>query len=62
MIYVGWLRACWQGRVAEVIEGLRAWQGRRGEPPKGEEVKENDPRRSVAEALSYLTNNQTRRD
>jgi hypothetical protein len=61
-VYVGWLRACWQGRVAEVIEELRIWQGRLGEPPKGEEVKDNDPRRLVAEAVSYLTNNRTRMD
>src|SRR5262249_53397734 len=59
-IYVGWLGACWQGRVGEVIEGLRVWQGRLGEPPEGEELEAKDPRRLVAEALSYLGNNQSR--
>jgi hypothetical protein len=61
-IYVGWLRACWQGRVKEAIEQLRAWQGRIGEPPEGEDLDEKDPRRLVAEALSYLVNNQSRMD
>src|SRR5438552_2104505 len=28
---LAWLRACWQGRVKEVIEELRTWQGRIGE-------------------------------
>jgi hypothetical protein len=61
-IYVGWLWACWQGRVKEVIEELRVWQGRVGEPPEGEELDAKDPRRLVAEALSYLENNQSRMD
>jgi hypothetical protein len=61
-IYVGWLRACWQGRVKEVVEGLRLWQGRIGEPPPGQELDAKDPRRLVAEALSYLQNNEGRMD
>lgn len=60
-VYVGWLGACWQGRVKEVVEELRVWQGKIGKPPKGvEELQTNDPRRLVAEALSYLENNQAR--
>jgi hypothetical protein len=58
-IYLGWLRACWQGRVAEVIAELQVWQARLGEPPE-EELEAKDPRRLVAEALSYLGNNQSR--
>jgi hypothetical protein len=61
-IYVSWLRACWQGRVREVIEELHIWQGRIGKPPEGEELDAKDPRRLVAEALSYLQNNQKRMD
>jgi hypothetical protein len=61
-IYVSWLRACWQGRVPEVIDELRVWQGRLGEPPKGAELDAKDPRRLVAEALSYLRNNQSHMD
>jgi hypothetical protein len=64
--YVGWLRACWQGHVAEVIEELGVWQARLkerlGEPPEGVELDAKDPRRLVAEALSYLRNNQSRMD
>ena len=61
-IYVAWLGACWQGRVKGVIEELRVWQGRIGVPPKGVELDVKDPRRLVAEALSYLENNQSRMD
>jgi hypothetical protein len=64
--YAGWLRACWQGRVAEVIEELLVWQARLkerpGEPPEGVEPGAKDPRRLVAEALSYLRNNRGRMD
>jgi hypothetical protein len=61
-LYLAWLRACWQGRVSEVIQELRVWQERLGKPPEDEELKEFDPRRLVAEALSYLGNNQKRMD
>jgi hypothetical protein len=61
-IYVGWLRSCWQGRVKEVIEALQDWQGKLGKPPEGAELDGKDPRRLVAEALSYLANNQARMD
>jgi len=60
--YEDWLRVCWQGRVAEVIEELKQWQGRLGEPPEGEKLEGRDPRVLVAEALSYLGNNATRMD
>jgi hypothetical protein len=58
--YVQWLRVCWQGRVAEVIGQLRDWQGRIGRPPPGEELAATDPRRVVAEALSYFGHNEGR--
>ena len=61
-LYLAWLRACWQGRVSEVIDELRVWQGRLGEPPEDEELSEFDPRLLVAAALSYLRNNQQRMD
>ena len=64
--YAGWLRACWGGRVAKVIQELRVWQtrleGRLVEPPESGELEAKDPRRLVAEALSYLKNNQSRMD
>ncbi len=61
-IYTRWLRSCWQGRVAEVLEELVVWQGRVGKPPPGVELEKKDPRRLVAEALSYLGNNRDRMD
>jgi hypothetical protein len=61
-IYERWLRACWQGRVGEVIEELKGIQDRVGVPPEDEELAKKDPRRAVAEALSYLGNNQSRMD
>lgn len=59
-LYLDWLRACWQGRVGAVLESLVSWQGQLGPPPPGEKLPENDPRRLVAEALTYLGNNQER--
>jgi hypothetical protein len=57
-LYLEWLRACWQGRVRDVIAALQVWQERLGEPPK-EIARDNpDPRRRVANALCYLKNNQ----
>lgn len=58
--YVVWLRACWQGRVADVVAELQTWQGRVGRPPPRAELPRTDPRRAVAEALSYLNNNASR--
>jgi hypothetical protein len=58
--YVVWLRACWQGRVEDVLAELRTWQGRVGLPPPKEELPRSDPRRALAEALSYLSNNAAR--
>src|SRR5262249_24795987 len=40
-----------------VVRELEAAQAAVGRPPPGEELAANDPRRLVAEALSYLGNN-----
>jgi hypothetical protein len=58
--YETWLRACWQGRVAEVIQELERAPAAVGRPPPGEELAATDPRRVLAEALSYLSNNAER--
>jgi hypothetical protein len=58
--YVAWLRGCWRGRVVEVLAELEQWQGRVGRPPPGETLPVTDPRRAVAEALSYLSHNAER--
>ena len=61
-LYEGWLRQCWQGRVAEVIAELTRYQQQVGRPPPGEELPASDVRRVVAEGLSYLSNNASRMD
>ncbi len=61
--YLGWMRACWQGRAAAVLAELDSWQERMGLPPPGEASsaeERRDPRRVVAEARSYLRNNAKR--
>jgi hypothetical protein len=61
-LYVRWLRSCWQGRVAEVVRHLEGYAERLGRPPPGEDLPATDPRRLLAEALSYLRNNAERMD
>src|SRR5262245_17427806 len=61
-LYTGWVRACWQGRVCEVVSALAVHQEAVGRPPPGEELAASDVRRVVAEALSYLGNNVGRMD
>lgn len=61
-LYLRWLRGCWQGRVAEVVQQLAGYQERLGRPPPEEDLPATDPRRLVAEALSYLRNNAERMD
>jgi len=61
--YLVWMRACWQGRVADVLVELDRWQERLGEPPvENEDSSEAscDPRRVVYQARTYLRNNQSR--
>ncbi len=63
--YLAGMRACWQGRVAEVLAELDGWQERLGPPPAGEAKtaeERRDPRRVVAETRSYLRNNSKRMD
>lgn len=63
--YLAWMRACWQGRVGEVLAELDQWQVRLGEPPPGEAQtaeERRDPRRVVAQTRSYLRNNRERMD
>jgi hypothetical protein len=61
-LYVGWLRACWQGRVAEVLAQLVAHQERLGPLREGGPPEENAAREQVRESLVYLGNNQKRMD
>jgi hypothetical protein len=61
-LYLRWLRSCWQGQVVAVVTQLERAQERVGRPPPGEELAATDPRRVVAESLSYLRNNTERMD
>jgi hypothetical protein len=60
--YVRWMTACWQGKVLQVLEELRAEQSRLherlGEPPK--KMKASDPREVLRRTINYLQNNATR--
>lgn len=58
--YVAWATAAWQGGVDEVVQELAGHAASLGPPPK--EADEDDPRRVLAETLSYLRNNAPRMD
>jgi hypothetical protein len=60
--YLGWARACWQGRVAAVLEELRAVLGTMAAPPAGSEVKPTDPYEILRVTIGYLANNEGRMD
>ncbi len=57
-IYCRWARAVWNGRVEDVLVELHARQQELGLPT--DEDSEQSPRRLVADALRYLTNQQSR--
>ena len=53
--------ACWQGRVSDFINELRAWQV--AHPmPSDEKLPDDDPRSIVQTTITYLENNQSRMD
>ena len=58
--YVTWATEVWQGRVVKVIDELTRHSQSLGLPPK--DAEEADPRRVLAETLTYLRNNQSRMD
>lgn len=60
--YLSWAKACWQGRVAEVLKDLSGHLGAMTSPPEGQEVKATDPAEVIRQTIGYLTNNQTRMD
>jgi hypothetical protein len=53
-VYVRWIGLVWEGRVAEVIEGLGRRQEELGMPT--DDDSEGSPRRVVADTLRYLEN------
>jgi hypothetical protein len=59
-LYEGWLRLAWAGQVGPLLRQLRARAAQRGAPPPG--AKEDDPRKVLAEAVGYVTNNRDKMD
>jgi hypothetical protein len=59
-LYERWLRLAWSGEVATLLTALRQAAQRAGEPP--EKAAEDDPRQLLADAVSYVSNNQERMD
>jgi len=60
-LYLRATTACWQGRVADVLEELRAWQAAHPTLPD-EKLPQDDPRSIVQSTVTYLKNNQPRMD
>ena len=60
--YLDWARACWQGRVAEVLKTLREHWETMTPPPEGQEVKSTDPYEVIRLTIGYLTHNEGRMD
>jgi hypothetical protein len=58
LIYQQWVSWLWQGETDKIIAALKARQTTLGEPT--EEDTATSPRRIVADALSYLTNQQSK--
>ena len=61
-LYLRWLRSCWRGQAAEVLNQMERYQERLGRPPPGEDLAATDPRVVLAEALTYLRHNVERMD
>lgn len=58
--YVAWAAAVWRGCVEEVMQELDGHSQSLGPPPT--DAEESDPRRVLAETLTYLRNNALRMD
>ncbi len=56
--YLAWMRGSWRGEIEQVLEELRGWQVRLGDPP--DDAAESDPREVLRKTIQYLTNNQSR--
>ena len=56
--YLVWMRGAWQGEIAQVLEELRQWQIKHGEPPA--DAPDQDPRVILTTTITYLENNRDR--
>jgi hypothetical protein len=60
--YLRWATACWQGRVAEVLDELRRALEAMPQPTESREEKPTDPYHVVSKTIGYLEHNQPRMD
>jgi hypothetical protein len=60
--YLDWATACWQGRVATVLEELHAIHEVMPVPETPKELKPTDPYEVIRLTIGYLTNNEARMD
>ena len=56
--YLVWMRGAWQGEISQILEELRRWQTKQGEPPA--DAPDQDPRVILATTTTYLENNRDR--
>lgn len=55
-----WLRACWQGQVAVVLDDVAGWLQQQESPVAGAPPPATDPREVARRSLGYLRNNASR--
>ena len=60
--YLRWAEACWQGRVAEVLDELRRALEGTARPVESREEKPTDPYYVISKAIGYFEHNQPRMD
>lgn len=60
-VYLRASAACWQGRVADVLDELRTWQAAHPASPE-EALPDADPRSIIQTTVTYLENNRSRMD
>jgi hypothetical protein len=56
--YLAWMQGAWRGEVDQVLEELRHWRAKLGEPPQ--DAADHDPRKILAKTIHYLQNNRAR--
>ena len=59
-LHVGWMTACWQGRVGEVLHDLQTRLEALGPYPGTSKPPSTDPRAVLQRTITYLSNNQAR--
>jgi hypothetical protein len=60
--YLGWATACWQGRVATVLDELRVIHETMPPPEDLDGLKSTEPYEVIRLTIGYLTNNEPRMD